>query len=148
MPKPLRNSRFSRAIRSRKRDWSVNFFSVSFVLNALQHVTTSGSPQQETLRQNQGRVLRTAAFFKRNKTMKRIVIAATAVLALAGVASAQQAPALVGDYSAAVLNDYNATSLAGDVGTSFTSAASARNVNADASAEQINSQFNNSNYSR
>jgi hypothetical protein len=64
MPKPLRNSRFSRAIRSRKRDRGVNFFSVSFVLNALQHVTTSGSPQQETLRQNQGRVLRTAAFLK------------------------------------------------------------------------------------
>jgi hypothetical protein len=80
--------------------------------------------------------------------MNRILIAATAVLALAGVASAQEAPALIGDYSANVLNDFNETALQGNVDTGFTSSASARNVTVDVEAPQTNSRLNDFNYSR
>jgi hypothetical protein len=80
--------------------------------------------------------------------MNRILIAATAVLAFAGVASAQQAPALIGNYSADVLNDYNGTTTAGDTGAVFTSAASARNVTADSGAQQSHSQFDSRDYGR
>jgi hypothetical protein len=39
--------------------------------------------------------------------MKRILIAAAAVVGFAGAAAAQQAPQLYGNYSANVLNEYN-----------------------------------------
>ena len=39
--------------------------------------------------------------------MNRILIASAAILAFAGVASAQQAPFLAGNYSANVLETYN-----------------------------------------
>ena len=80
--------------------------------------------------------------------MNRILIAATAVLALAGVASAQEAPALIGDYSANVLNEFNDTALQGTVDTGFTSSASARNVTVDVQAPETNSRLNDPNYSR
>ncbi|MCV0394278.1 MAG: hypothetical protein K5872_13820 [Rhizobiaceae bacterium] len=41
--------------------------------------------------------------------MNRILIASATLLAFAGVAAAQQAPVLVGNYSANVLDAYNGT---------------------------------------
>lgn len=56
--------------------------------------------------------------------MNRILIAAVAVLGLAGVASAQQAPQLSGNYSANVLNSYDNGARQGDAGVDLSSYAS------------------------
>jgi hypothetical protein len=61
--------------------------------------------------------------------MKKLLIATVAVLGFAGVAAAQQAPQLVGNYSANVLEAYNANQLdqtrVSSTGTDFNSRASA-----------------------
>jgi hypothetical protein len=44
---------------------------------------------------------------QRSKTMTRILIATAAIIGFAGIASAQQAPFLYGNYSASVLDQYN-----------------------------------------
>ncbi len=64
--------------------------------------------------------------------MNRILIASAALVALSGAALAEGTPALEGNYSAAVLNQVNGTTLAGETG--FVSAASARNVSGLATA--------------
>ena len=78
--------------------------------------------------------------------MNRILVASAALVALSGAALAEGFPTLEGNYSAAVLNQYNGTTLPGDAG--FASAASARNVITHASGTQTASPLDNTNYSR
>jgi hypothetical protein len=78
--------------------------------------------------------------------MNRIVIASAALVALSGAALAEGIPALEGNYSAAVLNQYNGTTLTGETG--FVSAASARNITVHDTATQGASPLDDTNYSR
>ncbi len=78
--------------------------------------------------------------------MNRILIASVALVALSGAALAEGTPVLEGNYSAAVLNQYNGTTLPGDAG--FSSAASARNVSGLATAAPSASPLDDTNYSR
>lgn len=57
--------------------------------------------------------------------MNRILIASAALVALSGAALAES-PVLIGNYSASVLNEFNGTTLPGDV--NYESSASAQNV--------------------
>lgn len=79
-------------------------------------------------------------------TMNRILIASAALVALSGAALAEGTPALEGNYSAAVLNQVNGTTLTGETG--FVSAASARNVSGLATAAPSASPLDDTNYSR
>lgn len=78
--------------------------------------------------------------------MNRILIASAALVALSGAALAEGIPALEGNYSAAVLNQVNGTTLAGETG--FVSAASARNVVTHDAGTQSASPLDDTNYSR
>ncbi|CAG1009596.1 MAG: hypothetical protein F9K19_05660 [Rhizobiaceae bacterium] len=78
--------------------------------------------------------------------MNRILIASAALVALSGAALAEGIPALEGNYSAAVLNQVNGTTLAGDAG--FASTASARNVVTFDTGTQTASPLDHTNYSR
>ncbi|HHZ09291.1 MAG TPA: hypothetical protein GX405_11005 [Rhizobiales bacterium] len=78
--------------------------------------------------------------------MNRILIASAALVALSGAALAEGVPALHGNYSADVLNQYNGTTFAGDTG--FVSTASARNVAPLDTGTQTASPLDNDNYSR
>jgi hypothetical protein len=68
--------------------------------------------------------------------MNRILIAAVAVLGMAGVASAQQAPQLSGNYSANVLNSYDNGARQGDANVDLSSYASITNAPAARQAQQ------------
>ncbi len=78
--------------------------------------------------------------------MNRILLASAALVALSGAALAEGVPALQGNYSADVLNQYNGTTLAGDTG--FASTASARNMTPLETGTQTASPLDNANYSR
>lgn len=78
--------------------------------------------------------------------MNRILIASAALVALSGAALAEGVPALQGNYSAAVLNQYNGTTLSGEAG--FVATASARNVVPLATGTEAASPLDDTNYSR
>jgi hypothetical protein len=77
--------------------------------------------------------------------MNRILIAAVAVLGLAGVASAQQAPFLAGNYSANVLNSADNGTRAGD---SVDLSATASVTNVRSQGQQSGQAVDDINYSR
>jgi len=122
---------FSREKYSRKRDRGVNFISASVVLNVTgEH--PNPCPSEGGGRRADctgGRLMRHARqTTEGNKIMNRILIAAAAVLSLAGVASAQQVPTLEGNYSSNVLDAFNGTVTPADSSIRLDSAASARNT--------------------
>lgn len=68
--------------------------------------------------------------------MNRILLAAVAVFGFAGVALAQQAPVLIGDYSASVTDHYEGVTV--DTGVDVTNTASVTNTSEDRFAPSEN----------
>lgn len=63
--------------------------------------------------------------------MNRILLSAVAVFGFAGVAVAQQAPVLIGNYSASVVDNYEGVALKGGNGIDITNTASVTNTSED-----------------
>ena len=64
--------------------------------------------------------------------MNRILLAAVAVFGFAGIAAAQQAPVLIGDFSASVVDNYDGVALdPGGAGLDIESTASIINTSED-----------------